>query len=409
MIRTRAARFSTRGSPLLVLVAIVLVSLSQTPLPVQGAEPILVGEINSRTGLLAAQGRAVAQGIQIAVQMANARGGVAGRSLQLLERDDEGKPERAVAAAEELTARHRVAALLGGYVDTLVGPVSEVAERAGTPYVATASLDERLTRRGYRYFFRVSSLRPYVTVTVGLLRDMIRPARVAILYSTTPGAAQLARRQRDALTAAGIAVSVFEPFTPGLADFTPLLARVRDLQAEVLLSDAFFADHLLIVRQLAQGGVRVRGFLGAFGLEFPAVIRELQAAAEGLLGTTAWQPGVFVPGAAAESKAFTEAYQARFSQEPPPLAMHGYAAAQAVIGALGALGADPGMPGGEALRSALARVDLETPLGRIRFDPAGDPLFYERVIVQVQDRRHVVVYPPAAATARLVYPRPTGP
>lgn len=390
------------GPPRLLL-ATLLLALAGLGQPALAADPIVVGEINSRTGVLAAQGLAVAQGIRIAVESVNARGGVGGRPVRLLERDDEGKPERAIAAVEELTARHRVAALVGGYVDSLVGPVSEVAERTRTPYVATASLDERLVQRGYRYFFRVSNLKPYVDATVGLLRDAVRPKRVAILYSSTPGAGQLAARQRDALAAAAIAVPVFEPFSPGLSDFTPLLGRARDREVEVLLSDAFFADHLLIVRQLAQGGWRPRGFLGAFGLEFPAVIAELGAAAEGLLGTTAWQPGVYVPGAEAESRAFVNAYRARFGQEPAPLSMHGYAAARALLAALASAGPTPG---GEPLRDALARVDLETPLGRVRFAPTGDPLAYQRVIVQIQHGRHVVVYPPAAATAKLLYPRP---
>ncbi len=390
------------GGPPRLLLSALLLALASFGTPAGAAEPIVLGEINSRTGVLAAQGLAMARGIQIAVEGANATGGVGGRPVRLLERDDEGKPERAIAAAEELTARHRVAALVGGYVDSLVGPVSEVAERTRTPYVATASLDERLTQRGYRYFFRVSNLQPYVESTVGLLRDAIRPARVAILYSSTPGASQLAARQRDALAAAAIQVPVFEPFSPGLSDFTPLLGRARDRQVEVLLSDAFFADHLLVVRQLAQGAWRPRAFLGAFGLEFPAVIRELGAAAEGLLGTTAWQPGVFVPAAEAESRGFVEAYRARFGQEPVPLSMHGYAAARALLAAMAAAGP---APGGEPLRDALARVDVETPLGRVKFAPTGDPLFYQRVIVQIQSGRHVVVYPPGAATAKLVSPR----
>jgi branched-chain amino acid transport system substrate-binding protein len=393
------------GPPRLLRAALLLALLAWGA-AAPAADPILVGEINPRTGILAAQGLAVAQGIQIAVERLNARGGIAGRPVQLLARDDEGRPERAIAAAEELTARHRVAALIGGYLDSLVGPVSEVGERARTPYVATASLDERLTQRGYRYFFRVSSLRPYVDATVGLVRDRLRPARVAILYSSTPGASQLAARQRQALLTAAIQVPLFDAFAPGLADFTPLLARARDRGAEVLLSDTFFADHLLIVRQLAQSGIRLRGFVGAFGLEFPAVIGELGRAAEGLLGTTAWQPGVFVPAAPAESRAFVEAYQARFGQEPVPLSMHGYAAAQALLAALSAPARDGRPPAGEPLRDALARVDLETPLGRIQFDPSGDPLHYARVIVQIQSGRHVVVYPPAVATAGLVDPKP---
>jgi branched-chain amino acid transport system substrate-binding protein len=373
--------------------------------PARAAEPIPVGEINPRTGLLAAQGLAVARGVRIALERANAAGGVAGRPLRLLERDDEGKAERAIAAAEELTARHRVAALVGGYVDSLVGPISEVAERARTPYVATASLDERLTQRGYRYFFRVSNLRPYVKVTVGLVRDLMVPARVGIFYSATPGASQLAARQRQALTAAAIPVPVYEPFAPGLADFSPLLARLRDRETDLLISDAFFADHLLLVRQLAENRTRLRAFLGAFGLEFPAVIRELGPAAEGLLGTTSWQPGVFVAAADAESRAFTDAYRSRFGEEPVPLSMHGYAAARALFAAMALAARDGQAPAGAALRDALARVDVETPLGRIQFDASGDPRFYERVIVQIQGGRHVVVYPPGVATARLLYPR----
>jgi branched-chain amino acid transport system substrate-binding protein len=47
-----------------------------------------------------------------------------------------------------------------------------------------------------------------------------------------------------------------------------------------------------------------------------------------------------------------------------------------------------------------------SPLGRVRFGPTGDPLHYRRVIVQIQSGRHVVVFPPDAATAKLVYPRP---
>ncbi|MGH7359103.1 MAG: ABC transporter substrate-binding protein, partial [Candidatus Rokuibacteriota bacterium] len=150
-----------------------------------------MGEIDSRTGLLAAQGLAIAQGIRIAVEQANAAGGLGGRPLRLLERDDEGKAERALAAAEELVGRHGVVALVGGYVDSLVAPVSEVAERTGVPYLAAASLDERLTARGYRSFFRISSLRAYVAATVGVVRDLARARRVAILHATTPGATQL--------------------------------------------------------------------------------------------------------------------------------------------------------------------------------------------------------------------------
>ncbi|MBI4608175.1 MAG: ABC transporter substrate-binding protein [Candidatus Rokubacteria bacterium] len=368
------------------------------------AEPLVVGEINPRTGVLAVQGTAVHQGILLAIEEANARGGIAGRPITLLSRDDEGKPERAIAAAEELASRHRAVALIGGYVDSLVGPIGEVADRSKIPYLATASLDERLTARGNRFFFRISSLASYVRVMTGIVLDVFRAQNVAILHSVTPGSTQLARRQKELLERAGVRVSVFESFTPGLSDFTPLLARVRDQGAEILISDTFFADHLLLVRQMAQAGISVKAFLGAFGMEFPAVIKELGPASEGLFGTTSWQPGVNLGGSEKESLAFIEAFKQRFGREPVPLTMHGYAAARALLKALESVAA-PGKPfTGEALRDALAAVDVETPLGRVKFDANGDPLFYERVIIQIQGGRHLVVYPKDRASAPVRYP-----
>ena len=363
------------------------------------AEPIVIGEINPLTGALALQGLSVEQGIRLAVEEQNSRGGVAGRRITLLTRDDEGRPERALAAAEELTGRHGAVALIGGYVDTLVGPIGEVADRARVPYLATASLDERLTQRGNRYFFRISSLASYVKVTTGAVLDVFKADNVAILYSHTPGASQLARRQKETLEKSGIRVSVFEPFAPGLSDFTPLLARVRDAGAQALLSDTFFADHLLLVRQMAQAGIRLHAFLGAFGMEFPSVIRELGPAAEGLYGTTSWQPGVHLGGQESESRAFIEAYTKRFGGAPVPLSMHGYAAARTLLASLESV-ARSGKPlTGDVLRDALAAADVITPLGRVKFDDRGDPLFYERVLVQIQSGRHVVVYPRDRATA----------
>jgi len=385
--------------PLVVALAVLVGLGAAGTWPARAAEPLVIGEINPRTGALALQGQSIHQGIVLAVEEQNARGGIGGRPLALISRDDEGKPERALAAAEELTGRQRAVALIGGYVDSLVGPIGEVADRARVPYLATASLDERLTQRGNRYFFRISSLNAYVRVTTGIVQDVFKAERVAILYSQTPGASQLARRQKDLFERTGIRVVVFEPFSPGLSDFTPLLARVRDQRADVLLSDTFFADHLLLVRQMAQTGIRIRAFLGAFGMEFPNVIRDLGPASEGLYGTTAWQPGVTLGGRDADSRAFIDAYAKRFGSPPVPLSMHGYAAARALLAALEGL-ARRGMPiSGESARDALAAVDLETPLGRVKFDERGEPLFYERVIVQIQGGRHVVVYPRERATA----------
>ncbi len=367
------------------------------------AATLTLGAINPLTGRFAAHGVALHQGIQLAVEEVNASGTL---RVTLASRDDEGRPDRAVAAAEELITRLRVAALVGGYVDTLVGPISEVAERQKVPYMATASLDERLTQRGYRYFFRISHLQAYVDSMVGVVLDLFRPRRAGILSSATPGASQLARRQRERLEQAGVHVPVFEMFTSGISDFTPFLARVRDAGVEALISDAFFADHLVMVRQLRGLEVNVKAFLGAFGMEFPEVVRHLGSSGEFLFGTTGWEPALAEPGTEAVSRAFVEQYRRRFGAVPPPLAMHGYVAARAILAAAGQAESRGREVGPEAIRQALHGLDLPTPLQRLQFDSRGEARHYRRLIVQIQGGARVVVYPPDRATGKARYPMP---
>ncbi|MFQ5520964.1 MAG: ABC transporter substrate-binding protein [Candidatus Methylomirabilia bacterium] len=370
----------------------------------EAAHPIVIGEINPRTGVLALMGTAVHQGILMAIEEGNARGGVAGHPLLLLSRDDEGRPERAIAAAEELVSRQGAVALVGGYVDRLVGPISEVAQRSGIPYLATASLDERLTQGDNRYFFRISSLAAFVNATTGVVLEELGAKDVAIFHSSTPGASQLTLRQRETFEAAGVRVSVVTEFSPGLSDFTPLLAHVRDQGTDVLLSNTFFRDHLLLVRQMAQADIRVKAFLGTFGMEFPRVIAQLGAESEGLFGTTSWQPGVNLGANRRESLAFIEGFTKQFGRKPVPLTMHGYAAAKTLLDALERAMASGNPLTGDLLRDALASADVQTPLGRVKFDGRGNPLFYERVVVQIQGGKHVVVYPKHRATAPVRYP-----
>ncbi len=381
---------------------LLLAALGLSPATANSAT-LTLGEINPLTGRFAAHGTALHRGIQLAVDEVNASSTL---RVSLVSRDDEGRPDRAVAAAEELITRLRVAALVGGYVDTQVGPISEVAERQKVPYVATASLDERLTQRGYHYFFRISHLQAYVDSMVGVVLDLFRPRSVAILFSATPGASQLARRQRQRLEQAGIQVPVFEMFTSGIADFTPLLTRVRDARAEVLIADAFFADHLVMVRQLRALEVNVQAFLGAFGMEFPEVVRELGPSGEFLFGTTGWQPSIAEPGTEKASHAFVERYRKRFGAEPPPLAMHGYVAAKAVLTAAERVGQRMTQIGPAAIRQGLQGLDLLTPLQRLQFDDRGEPRHYRRLIVQIQRETHVVVYPPDRARGKAKYPVP---
>jgi branched-chain amino acid transport system substrate-binding protein len=379
---------------------------AQAPARAKKPAEIRIGEIDSLSGVLAAQGTAVHEGVVYAVSEVNGRGGILGAPVELVTRDDASRPDEAATAASDLIVRQKARALVGGYVDSIVGPVAQVAGRERVPYVASSSLDQRLTQRGNAYFFRIARLEPFVAATTAVPLELLPTRDVAILFSATPGATQLARLQRERLESKGAKVSAFESFQTGTPDFLPLVARAKASGARLLLVDGFFGDNLVLLRQL--GGQKGPGLpvVGAFGMEFPALIEQLGPLGEGAMGAIGWEPGMSLSGDLEGSRAYEAGFAKKFGHAPPPLSMYGYTAARAVLGALARASANSKPPSPDSVRAALAATDLKLPLEHLRFDEHGDPLSYEVGIFQIQNGRHVLLYPLDRATGKVIPPGP---
>lgn len=384
-----------------VVTALLGASCGQATTP---SAELLVGEVDPITGALAAQGTAVHEGIQFAIDEANDRGGVKGHRVRLVTRDDGGQPAEAQTAAQDLATREGVKALVGGYVDTLVGPIAQVAEREHVPYVASSSLDQRLTQRGNAYFFRVSQLKPFVDAMTAVPLDLTAANPVAILYSSTPGATQLAQQQKDRLEGRGVRVSTFDSFQTGTPDFAALLARVRAGGAQLLLMDGFFADHLVVLRQVRSQSGSLKAVVGAFNMEFPTVISQLGSIAEGALGSISWEPDIAISGEREASRAYVDGFTKKVGHAPVPLSMHGYTAARAVLDAMERTIKGNAAPSRDGVRDALRSTDLRLPLEHLQFDERGDPRNYQIGIFQIQQGKHVLIYPRDRATGALMYP-----
>ncbi len=364
--------------------------------------PIRIGEIDPLTGKLAKHGSEIHEGILTAIDEVNQRGGILGRPVELVFRDDQSQPETAINQAEDLLYREKVLALVGGYVDSLVGPVSELAAKYRVPYVASASLQRLLTRgRQNPFFFRVSHLEGLVRPLCGFVVDVLKPRSAAILYAATPGANELGEEIRACLLEAGLRVSLYEKFRPSSHDFTAFLLKARQAAVDALICAGFLPDHLMLVRQMREQRVPIRYYLGPWGVAYESFLEETGATAEGLLGMCAWNPGISRPGTEELSTRFIQLFQSRFNKSPNSTTMHGYASARAVLEALERLAASSRPLTGETVAEELRRLDTLTPMGRLAFDERGDPRDYQQVVVQIQNGKMVVVYPPDRATGML--------
>ena len=368
-----------------------------------GAPPIRIGEINPLTGKLAKHGQEIHEGILYAVFEANEKGGILGRKVELFSRDDQSLPETAVNQAEDLLYRVGVAGLVGGYVDSLVGPISEVAAKHRTPYVASASLQRNLTQgRKNPYFFRVSRLDGVVEPLFRFLSEVLHPRGAAILFSATPGSTEFGEEMRKHLEGSGVRVVMFEKFRPGTPDFSPFLMKLRMARGDVLVSGGFFPDHLILARQLAEQRLKLRAYLGPWGIAYPSFIETMGSAAEGLFGLCAWNPGITLPGTEKESEEFVEGFEKHFGRTPNTTTMHGYASCRALLAAMEKSLQRTGELRGETTCEELRRLDLLLPMERLVFDEYGDPRHYRQVVVQIQKGRMVAVYPPERATGRVL-------
>jgi branched-chain amino acid transport system substrate-binding protein len=374
--------------------------------PPLSASPIKIGDIHPLTGRLAKHGIESHQGVMIAVAEVNEAGGLLGRQVELASRDDQSLPEVAISRAEELCTREKVLGLTGGYEDSLVGAVSEVARKHQVPFVASASLQKELVLHGNPFFFRVARLQGFVEPLCDFLTDRLRPERLVILHAATPGATEFAADLQHCLKSRGMETRFLEKFRPGTPDFTPLVARLAALPADVVVSGGFFPDHLLLLRQLKEQRVNLKGYIGPWGIAYESFLQEMGEDAEHLFGTSAWNPGITLPGTEAASQAFIQRCRRLFQQEPSSTTMHGYTAARALLAAIEEVLRRGEPLTGAAIRQALSGLDLLLPMERLSFDERGDPRAYRHVVVQVQGGRFVVVYPPERASGSAVYPAP---
>src|ERR1700730_17914429 len=134
--------------------AALLVMLGAGPAAAQA--PIKIGEINSYSGIGAPFTGPYRAGVEMAVEEINAKGGVLGRKLEVVFRDDKGQPPEAVKHAQELVESEKVALIAGTFLSNVGLAVSDWAKQNKTMFVAAEPVTEALTwAKGHDYVVRL--------------------------------------------------------------------------------------------------------------------------------------------------------------------------------------------------------------------------------------------------------------
>ncbi|MEO7494186.1 MAG: ABC transporter substrate-binding protein [Massilia sp.] len=220
------------------VVASIALGLSMATM---AAEPIKIGVSGPFTGGSAPMGVSMRDGVKLAVAEVNAKGGVLGRQLQLVERDDEAKNERGVQIAQELINKEKVVATVG-FINTGVALASQrFYQEAKIPVmnnVATGSIvTHQFDKEPENYIFRNSapdSIQAPMIVEEAITRRKFK--KVAILADST-NYGQLGREDVEkALDKKGIKAVATEKYNLKDVDMTAQLLKAKQAGAEAVLT-----------------------------------------------------------------------------------------------------------------------------------------------------------------------------
>ena len=220
--------------------------------------PIVIGEVGSMTGTEATFGLSSANGIQLAIDELNSKGGVKGRQLQVKVLDDQGRPEEAATAATRLISSEHVIALLGEVASTRSMFMAPKAQQAKVPMVTPSSTNPAVTQKG-DYIFRACFIDPfqgYVAATFAM--GNLKVKKVAVLKDVRNDySVGLAKNFIDSFTKTGGQIVAQESYSNGDVDFKAQLTNIKGAAPQALYVPGYYTDVGLIARQARETGITV--------------------------------------------------------------------------------------------------------------------------------------------------------
>ena len=207
----------------------------------QAADPIKIGVNGPFTGGSSSMGVSMRDGVRMATDEINKAGGVLGRQLVLIERDDESKNERGVQIAQELINKEKIAAAVG-FINTGVALAAQrFYQEAKIPVMNNVATGTLVTRQfddqPENYIFRNAahdSIQAPMIVEEAIVRRGYK--KVAILADST-NYGQLGRADLEkALELKGVKAVTVEKFNIKDVDMTPQLLKAKEAGAEVVLT-----------------------------------------------------------------------------------------------------------------------------------------------------------------------------
>lgn len=296
----------------------------------ENQKTVRVGSFLSLTGPDASFGWSTRKGLELAVSQINENGGVSGRTLELIIRDDGGKIDKAIKAVDDFGSDPAFVAILGQAASQLSLAAAPHAQKYGIPMISPSSTNPRVTEVG-DFIFRVCFIDPFQGyVMAKFARENLKASRVAIIRDRrseySMGLAEYFDRTFRSL---GGFIVAEEEFAAGDTDFSSQLSHIRSKGPDAIFIPGYYSEVALIAKQARLMRIRTR-LLGGDGWDSGKLFELTQGALNGAYFSSHFSP----ERNSAPVKKFVETYKEKFGESPDGFAAMAYDAAFILVDAI---------------------------------------------------------------------------
>jgi branched-chain amino acid transport system substrate-binding protein len=348
---------------------------------------ILIGLITPLSGDVKTYGESVRNSFLIAVEEANAKGGVAGMKVTYILQDDKNDATEAANVANLLVNQYRVKAIVGSVTSKATIPVSDIIQAAKIPTLTPTATNPKVTvADGKRkdYMFRSCFIDPFQGMVMAkFARETLKKKSAAVLYDASNDYSKgIAEVFRDGFRKLGGTVAAFEAYGKDDVDFSALLTKVKASGADVLFLPDYYNKVGLIARQAREKGVNAQ-LVGPDGWDSPDLVKVAGNAIEGGYFSNHYSPDDKRP----EVAAWVKKYKEKHGQVPDALGTLAYDGTNLLLEAIRKAGSDDP----KKIRDALASIkDFNGVTGKSTLDRNGDSV-KSAAIVKIEGGKQVFV------------------
>jgi branched-chain amino acid transport system substrate-binding protein len=365
-----------RTTALRAMVGVAAVALAVSACTADGpsnSDTITIGASLPLTGEFSQGGLDTQHGYETWVEMTNEAGGLLGKPVEMIVRDDATTQDTAVSNYNNLISKDKVNLVLGSQSSLLNIPASAVAEKNKMLFVCPSCGSPDMYNRGFEYIF--FSQQAVATDQAKVFAEWIaqlppeqRPKTAAYPTLDDPFAGPVVEGAEEVLSAAGIQTVYKDQYPATTKNFDSVVNAMRDAGAELVVQGAQFEDGVNMVRAMNRAGYRpsmlYQSSSPTYGQQYLDAVGPQNA--EGVLFSSSYSPLADTT----DNAAFVKRFEEKFGQTPPEDAADGFAAAQVLAAAVTAVGS---IDDQAKLADWLRANTVDTLLGPLSWNADGSP------------------------------------